>query len=219
MKVTKYGQSCFLIESNNNKILIDPGNLKLTNDIINEWMNPTHIFITHRHADHIHLPSIEKIRNENTKIYSTSEVKKYNPEFEFNIIKENDEIQIDGFSVKAVHAIHGYLPPMKYNDAVIKENIGYLFEIEGKKIYHTSDTISFDNDVECDIIFVPVCGHGVVMDAFTASLFAKETKATMVIPCHYDNPKYPVDINDVKEKMKAQELNYKVLEVSESIEI
>lgn len=219
MKITKYGQSCFLIESNKNKILIDPGNFKLTEDVVVEWMNPTHIFITHRHADHIHLPTIEKIRNEKTKIYSTSEVKKYNPEFEFNIIKENDEIKFENFSVKAVHAIHGYLPPMKNNDAIINENVGYLFEIEGKNIYHTSDTVSFDNEIECDIIFVPVCGHGVVMDPFTASLFAKETKATIVIPCHYDNPKYQVDIEYVKKMFEDQELNYKVLNVKESIEI
>lgn len=219
MKITKYGQSCFLIESNNNKILIDPGNLKLTSDVVEEWMNPTHIFITHRHQDHIHLPSIKKIRNENTKIYSTNEVKKYNPDFEFNIIKENDEIKFGDFSVRAVHAIHGYLPPMKYTDNIIKENVGYLFEIEGKKVYHTSDTISFDNEIKCDIIFVPVCGYGVVMDAFTASLFAKETKAKLVIPCHYDNPKYPIKISDVEEKFKAVELNYKILDACESIEI
>lgn len=35
MKLTKYGQSCILIETKNKRILIDPGYLELDEDIQN----------------------------------------------------------------------------------------------------------------------------------------------------------------------------------------
>lgn len=91
--------------------------------------------------------------------------------------------------------------------------------MEKKRVYLTSDTIGFKNEYECNVIFVPVCNHGLVLGPFEAALFAKETGAELVIPYHYDNPIYPVNLDEVKEEFDKQELNYKILNIKESVEI
>ena len=107
---------------------------------------------------------------------------------------------------------------MKIGAKVI-ENIGYIIDDNETRVYITSDTICFQNEYKCDILCVPVSDYGVVMGAFEASLFAKETNAKLVIPLHADSPKYPVNFDFVKEMFDKNEVEYEILENNESIEI
>lgn len=58
MKITKFNQSCLLVETNNKRLLIDPGNIRYTEDLLDEWKNIDYIFITHRHGDHCNTEAI-----------------------------------------------------------------------------------------------------------------------------------------------------------------
>ena len=50
MQITKYNQSCLLVEINNKRILIDPSNIDYTDVMYNkEWVNIDAILITHKH--------------------------------------------------------------------------------------------------------------------------------------------------------------------------
>lgn len=218
MKITKFPQSCLLIETKGKKILIDPSNLKYKEEYFDIWNHVDIILITHKHSDHCHTEVLEKI-NKNIEIYSSSEVKNAHPTLPIKVVKENDMINVnDTIKIEVVHAEHGYIPPMKLGAKVI-ENIGYIINDSENKIYVTSDTICFQNDYKCDILCVPVSDYGVVMGAFEASLFAKETEAKVVIPLHADSPKYPVNFNFVKEMFEKSEIEYKILENDESIEV
>lgn len=218
MKITKFPQSCLLIETKGKKILIDPSNLKYKEEYFDIWNHVDIILITHKHSDHCHTEVLEKI-NKNIEIYSSSEVKNAHPTLPIKVVKENDMINVNNtIKIEVVHAEHGYIPPMKLGAKVI-ENIGYIINDSENKIYVTSDTICFQNDYKCDILCVPVSDYGVVMGAFEASLFAKETEAKVVIPLHADSPKYPVNFNFVKEMFEKSEIEYKILENDESIEV
>ncbi len=218
MKITKFPQSCLLIETKGKKILIDPGTLKYKEEYFNIWNNVDIILITHKHSDHCNTEILEKV-NENIKIYSNNEVKSTYPTLNINVVKENDVIDIEGkISVEVVHAEHGYIPPMKTGAKVI-ENIGYIIDDKETRIYITSDTICFENEYKCDILCVPVSDYGVVMGAFEAALFAKETNAKLVIPLHSDSPKYPVDFSFVERILNENEVEYEILENEESIEV
>lgn len=221
MKLTKFGQSCFLIETNGKKLLIDPGSLRFNPEFLETyWKNVDYIFITHRHGDHIYKQAVMKMIENGSKLYTTSEVKKYNPELECEIVNEGDTINLEDYKVEVVKAIHGYLPHMKKADAEILENVGYIVVVEGKRIYHTSDTICFNNEYKCDILLLPMMGYGVTMGTFEAPMFARETQATLIIPMHQDNINvYPVDLNEWEEALKKHELNYKMLDVEDSIEL
>lgn len=217
MKITKYPQSCLLVETNGKKILIDPGSLKYKDEYFEIWNKVDIILITHKHSDHCYTEILEKIDN-NIKIYSTNEVKQANKTLDINIIKENDIIELDDIKIEVVHAVHGYQPLLKGTKEV-NENVGYIIDDGENRLYTTSDTICFKNDYKADILCVPVTGYGLTMSAFEAALYAKEVEATLTIPIHMDNDKFPPDYKFIKEMFEKYEVDYEILENEETIEI
>ncbi len=62
MKITKFGHCCLLIETRGKKILTDPGSF--TTDQ-NNVKGIDIVLITHEHADHFHVESVKKIKENN----------------------------------------------------------------------------------------------------------------------------------------------------------
>ncbi len=219
MKITRFAQSCILFETNNKRILIDPGYIKYKESYPdNEWKDIDILLVTHKHADHCHIEAIKKIvQNPKTKFYTTKEVAEAYPEISPNIVKPGDVLDFGDIKIEVVKAVHGYIPLLKGGKEV-NENVGFIIDDGKNRAYQTSDTICFKNEYKCDILFVPVCNHGLVMSPFEASLFTKETGAKLVVPIHYDNPKFPVDLKEVEKHFSVQGLNFKFLELEEVIE-
>ena len=215
MKITKYPQSGFMIETNNKRILIDPGSLKYQDKFLEEWKKADIILVTHKHGDHIKSDVLSEL---SIPIYSTQEVQDTYPEIKFFIVKENDVLEFDDVKVEVVKAIHGYNPRLK-NGGQVSQNVGYIIDDGKKRFYTTSDTICFNNDYKADVVALPVTAYGLTMSSFEAALFAQELGAQLVIPIHMDNEVYPTDINYMKEIFEKFDINYKVLEIGESIEI
>ena len=92
MKITKFPQSCLLIEANNKKILVDPGNLKFKEEYFDVWNSVDVIFVTHKHPDHCNIDVLERL-NKNITIYSTNEVAKTYKNLNIKIINEKDVIE------------------------------------------------------------------------------------------------------------------------------
>ena len=217
MKITKYPQSCLLVETKGKKILIDLSTLKYKEEYFDVWNNVDIILITHKHADHCNTEILEKINN-NIKIYSTKEVQDANKTLKINVIKENDIIELEGIKVEVLHAVHGYQPLLK-GDKEVNENVGYIIDDGENRLYTTSDTICFKNDYKADILCVPVTGYGLTMSAFEAALYSKEVGATLTIPIHMDNSVYPPDFKFIEEMFNKYEVEYEILENEESIEV
>lgn len=217
MKITKYPQSCLLIETKGKKILIDPGALKYKEEYFNVWNSVDIILITHKHPDHCNSSVLEKL-DKNITIYSTKEVQNAYENLQIKVIKENDILNLENnISIEVVHAIHGYQPLLKGNE--INENVGYIIDDGENRLYATSDTICFKNEYKADILAIPVTGHGLTMSAFEAALYAKEVGATLTIPVHMDNPKFPPDFDYIKEMFEKYEAEYELLENDETIEV
>ncbi len=151
-------------------------------------------------------------------VYSTEEVQNTYPEIKFNIVKEKDVLEIDNIKIEVVKAIHGYNPNLK-NGGQVFENVGYIIDDKQHRLYITSDTICFYNDYKADIIALPVTAHSLTMSSYEAALYTKEVEAKLVLPTHMDNEKYPTDINYMKENFAKFNVNYKVLDIEETIEI
>lgn len=217
MKITKYPQSCLLVETKGKKILIDPGILKYKEEYFDVWNNVDIILITHKHPDHCNTEILEKI-SDNIKIYSTQEVQNANRTLNINIIKENNIIELDNIKIEVVHAIHGYQPLLK-GAKEINENVGYIIDDGENRLYTTSDTICFKNDYKADILCIPVTGYGLTMSAFEAALYSKEVGATLTIPIHMDNPAFPPDFKFIEEMFNKYDVEYEILENEECIEV
>ena len=217
MKITKFPQSCLLIETNNKRILIDPGNLKYKDEYFNIWKKADIILITHKHQDHCNNEILEKLNN-NITIYSSNEVQEANRNLNIKLVKENDIINLDNIKIEVVKAIHGYQPLLK-GTGEVHENIGYIIDDGKTRLYTTSDTICFKNDYKADILCEPVTGHGLTMSAFEAALYAKEVGAILTIPVHMDNPIFPPNFEYIKEMFEKYDVEYEILENGESIEV
>lgn len=217
MKITKFPQSCLLIETKGKKILVDPGNLKYKEEYFDIWNNVDIILITHKHPDHCNTEILEKL-NKNIIIYSTKEVAEANKSLKISIIKENDIIELENIKIEVVHAIHGYQPLLK-GAKEIYENVGYIIDDGKNRLYTTSDTICFKNEYKADILCIPVTGHGLTMSAFEVALYAKEVGAVLALPIHMDNPAFPPDYNFIKEMFNKYEVEYEILENDETIDI
>jgi len=212
----------FFDKTKGKRILIDPGDLEFNEKWVDEdWKNINTILVTHKHGDHCNINIINKIiKRDNIKLYTTQEVLDFYP-FLINpeIIKEGDVFNVDNTKVVVVKAVHGYISLFKNTNKGIQENVGYIIDDSNKKLYHTSDSISFENNYKCDILLIPICNHGIVMGSWGAALFAKDINSEIVIPMHYDNPKYPVDFEKAKQDFADMNINYKFLEFGESVEV
>ncbi len=219
MRITRFAQSCVLIETNNKRILVDPGKIMFEESLLNkEWSNIDVLLITHKHHDHFYLEAIEEItKYPNNKFYTSQEVAKECDGVLPKIVRAGDVLDIDDVRIEVVVAVHGYKPGWS-KDKEINENIGFIIDDGNKLLYLTSDTIAFKNNYKCDVIFVPITNHGIVMGSYEAALFAKEVGAELVIPNHYDNQEmYPVSLNSVREEFDKQRINYKILDIRESL--
>jgi len=221
MNIIRYKQSCFLIETNATRILIDPGTIDFDFELLkNEWTNLDAILVTHKHADHVHTEIISQLlENEKTTLYSTQEVKEQYPDLEISIVAVGENFKINDVEVEVTDAVHGFIPKLKEMSIEIKENVGYIIDDGETRFYHTSDCIGFANDYKCNVLAIPVNNHGLCFGAPDAVMFAQATGATTIIPCHYDNPVFPADMDAVTEAFKNADLNLKILDYKEEMEV
>jgi len=220
MKITKYAQSCFLVETKGKRILIDPGYLQWEESLLQkDWVNIDIILVTHKHGDHCHEESVKTIMgNGGCVIYSSKEVAEKYPDLNIKVVRVENVLNFDAIKIEVVKAVHGYMPFLQGGNEIY-DNIGFIIDDSENRFYTTSDSISFKNDYKCDILAVPVCNHGLVMGPFEAALFAKETGAKLVIPCHYDNTKFPMSLDKIRNKFEKAGIKYKILEVGKMIEV
>lgn len=215
MRIRKYPQSCFMIYYENSKILVDPGKIDYKDEYKEDWLNSDLILITHKHGDHCYADLLKEYKG---KIYSSAEVQNAYPELNINIVKSGDKIKYNNVNFETVEAKHGYLPRLK-NGNEIFENIGFIINVENRKLYFTSDTIIFNNDYKCDILCAPVSNHGLVMGAYEVSKYFIELEAKIIIPCHMDNPDFPVNIDELIAQFKKNNITYKILKYEEEYTI
>ncbi len=217
MKLTKFPQSCALLESNSGtKILIDPGSIDFEEKFLNSWNKADAIFVTHKHSDHFNK---EFLGNTSIKIYSTKEVQNCFADIKINDIKVGDKVVIGDMEIEVVKAIHGFLPKMKTGGEVL-ENVGYIVRADGTSIYITSDTICFNNDYKADFLFAPVTGHGIAMSAYETSFYTKMVGAKLLIVCHLDNTKlFPKNLEYLDAQMKEQGIEYVLLDYGQTIDL
>ncbi|MFT4297816.1 MAG: MBL fold metallo-hydrolase [Candidatus Woesearchaeota archaeon] len=217
MKITKYPQSCILVNYKSKNILIDPGAFvyQQTDLKPEDWKNIDIILLTHEHFDHVDIDAIKIIlKNNNPTILTNRPV--------HNLLLDNsiksimmhpgDLKIVDGIHIKGEISEHGPLP----NGKPAPEVIGFLID---DKIYHPGDTVYLVKKPYADVVFVPICGT-VVMDAKQAARFVNDIQCKLAIPIHYSNPKYPTGANEFeRQMMKNTSVKYKVLAEKETIEV
>ena len=140
------------------------------------------IFITHDHYDHYSLEDIEKVKKQNTIIVMPEHLERKDDLKDVVIVMPNKKYQVEGINVETIPSYNINKP---YHP---KENnwVGYILNIEGKRIYIPGDTdITEENmKIQCDILFVPI-GGTYTMNYEEGAKLTNIIKPKVAIPVHY----------------------------------
>ncbi|MFS1512838.1 metal-dependent hydrolase [Chengkuizengella sp. SCS-71B] len=227
MKVTFYGHSCFLVEGNNKRILIDPflkGNSQTSASP--EDFNVDAIILSHGHEDHF--GDCLQIASENQcPIIATYELAMYcqSQGAKVHPMHIGGAFQFEGFKVKLTQAFHG--SSVNHGDHTIYTGMpaGILLTMNDHTFYHAGDTGLFgDMKIigelnEIDVAALPI-GDNFTMGPEDALIAAKWLQTNRVIPIHYNTfPIIEQDVDSFAQNLDEQGIKCHILNSGDNIEI
>jgi L-ascorbate metabolism protein UlaG (beta-lactamase superfamily) len=178
MKVTRYPQSCLLLEKDGHKIVIDPGDFFAAKYSVTDLEGVEAALYTHEHADHYDPSIATALHQKGVPLYcnaSTAEV--IHTKGACTVIENNQKFEVAGFNVEAYDLPHALLP----NGNEGPQNTGYL--IDGV-FFHPGDGKELAG-LSAESMALPITGPDISpLDAFN---FAKQLGVKLAIPIHYDN--------------------------------
>jgi L-ascorbate metabolism protein UlaG (beta-lactamase superfamily) len=190
MDIRFLGQSCFELTEGDTRVLIDPfltGNPKGAAEA--SELEPTHIVLTHGHADH-YGDTVEIAQRTGAPVVAVPELaNEIAGKGVENVVDPNlgGTVEFPGGWVRFVPAWHTAVTA----DGTPHIAAGLVVSLGGKVVYHLGDTALFSDLAlpgrrdDLDIAIVPIGGH-YTMDRHDAVEAVKLVGAPTVIPCHYD---------------------------------
>jgi L-ascorbate metabolism protein UlaG (beta-lactamase superfamily) len=174
MRITKYGHACVEVEVNGVQILIDPGSYSEMPDS----ENLDAILITHEHADHLALPQLKKLIENNTKaqVITHEEVGKLLTKegVSYTEIEDGEEVFVKGVSVRSYGAKHAIM----YEGVPICRNTGFMI---ANRFFYPGDSF-YIPDTTVEILGLPV--NAPWMKLSECIDYAKKVNPKVVIPLH-----------------------------------
>lgn len=207
--------SFFFTDTNGNKIyFVDPFQL---NNRAKEKADI--IFVTHAHSDHFSPSDIEQIIKDDTVIVAPPDIlEKIDIPNERKIsVEPSQDYDIKSFKFSTIPAYNNHAEKLTFHP---KGNnwVGYIFNLNGKKVYHAGDTDFIDEmkdlaSLHLDIVMLPI-GGTYTMDVKEAAKAANAICAKITIPMHYKNL-VGENYKNVEEEFKNLVINSKVLIMEE----
>lgn len=240
------GQSGYLLQWKGKRILIDP---YLSDSLTKKYLatdkphtriselvvkpellrNISIVTSSHNHTDHLDAETLIPVLNNNPGI------KFIIPEANRSFVAERVQCDIRfpvGLNDKKLVTVdeftfHGI--PAKHNEIDRDENgnckyMGYVIEFGNYSIYHSGDTLWFDEMVDflkpfrVDVAILPINGNKPErkvagnLDSKEAAELGKAIHAGCVIPCHYDLFSFnTANVNDFAIEADLLEQPYKIL--------
>ena len=190
MDIRFLGHACFELTEGDTRVLIDPflnGNPKAAAEA--SELEPTHIFLTHGHADHIG-DTVEIAKRSGAQVVAIVELaNEIGEDGVENVADPNigGTVEFDGGWVRLVPAWHTAVSPK----GTAHTPAGLVINLGGKTIYHLGDTGLFSDLAlpgkrdSHDVALMCIGGH-YTMDRHDAVTATELVGAGTVIPCHYD---------------------------------
>lgn len=209
MKITKYPQSCLLLEKNEKRILIDPGNFVAEKYKPKDFLPLDGVLITHRHADHADSSFINELAKAGVTIIANRDTTEFLGEAVSEIIDDGGELELGGFKVRAHELAHCLM----VDGTSGPQNTGYIID---EIFFHPGDGVKTAG-VEVQAAAIPIAGPDV--SPHDSYAFIESLGAQIVIPVHYD---YFVNDPEFFKQTVARfnkEINVAVLKNGESLDV
>jgi len=221
MEIEYHGHSCFELSEGETTLLVDPF-LKPNNPAAvatAEDVNPTHIALSHGHADHM-ADAIPVATRTGAQCVAIVELANWLEAHGADAVTDPNlggTVRFDWGWIKLVPAWHTNTIPGSEEAPFSAEHgtsigvpAGLVIEIGGMTVYHAGDTCLF-GDMKLiaernpiDIALLPIGGH-YTMDRHDAVVAAKFLGADTVIPMHYDTfPPIETDAGAFKSDVESQ---------------
>ena len=220
MDIRWLGHSCFELSDGHARVLIDPF-LKPnspTAPVTADEVEPTHILLSHGHADHV-ADAVAVAKRTGAPCVAIVELAKW---LDARGVAETHDPNLGGVVtfdwgwVKLVQAFHtntipgsGETPFSAETGTVIGMPAGLVVNLNGTTVYHAGDTCLFGDmkliaeRTPLDVAIVPIGGHytmGVDDAAYACGLLGAGT----VLPMHYDTfPAIEADAGEFKRKVES----------------
>ena len=172
------------------------------------------ILISHIHKDHCKIVTIRRLSHRNTIVLTP---KKYSKELDKNeiFVKSGDKFQFENILIEVVHAYNTIEGNSSKKVHKKGECVGYVINIDSKRIYFSGDTDLTPCMKEIrniDIAIIPI-GGTFTMDMNEAAEAMYNMKPKIVIPVHHlkQNP------YDYKQRMEELNIDVIVPKIGEEI--
>ncbi|HEY1024585.1 MAG TPA: metal-dependent hydrolase [Sphingobacteriaceae bacterium] len=224
MNITYYGQSCFMLEADDKKILFDPFITpnELAKDVDVDAIHPDAILVSHGHQDHV-ADLIPIAKRTGALVISSFEIMVWlndNGIPNTHPMNLGGKWQFDFGTVKMVNAVHSNsLPDGSYGGTAA----GFIIQTGGKTIYYAGDT-ALHSDMKLlgemfriDHAFLPV-GDNFTMGVDDAILAAQFVKCSSIIGMHYDTFGFiKIDHGQAQQKFQDAGLDLKLIPIGQSL--
>jgi L-ascorbate metabolism protein UlaG (beta-lactamase superfamily) len=221
MEINYIGHSTVELVDGDIRVLIDPF-LKPNNpaaEVTAEEVNPTHVLMTHAHADHS-ADAVAVGTRTGASFVAQSELANVLQEQGLEDVSDPNlggTVEFDWGWVKLVQALHSSTFPGSADapfsptpGTVTGPAAGLVVNFGGKTLYHLGDTCLFGDlrliaeRTPVDIAFIPIGGH-YTMDRHDAVVAAEFVGAETVIPVHYNTfPPIETDAEAFKSDVESQ---------------
>lgn len=226
MKVTYYGQSCFLLELQGTKILFDPFITpnELAKDIDPDTIEADFILVSHGHSDHTAdlVPIASRTGATVVCSFEIAEWLGNRGVTNTHPMNLGGQWSFDFGKVKMVFAAHSNsLPDGTYGGTAA----GFIIHADNKIIYYSGDTaltqeMKLTGELySLDVAFLPI-GDNFTMGVDDAIIASKFINCTEIIGMHYDTFGYiKIDKKEALAKFEQAGLNLRLPDIGSSIEL
>ena len=221
MEIKFHGQSCFELSEGDVTVLIDPF-LKPNNPVAvhsGEEVEPTHIALSHGHADHV-ADAVGVAKRTGAECVAIVELAHWLEAQGIESVKDPNfggTVSYDWGYVSLVPAWHTNTIPGGGDDPFSPESgiaigpaAGLVIKIDETTVYHAGDTCLFGDmkliaeRSDIDVFLVPIGGH-YTMDRRDAVVACQFVGAKTVIPMHYNTfPALETDAQAFKSDVESQ---------------
>lgn len=206
MKVTKYFQSCLLIEERDVRILIDPSGSE--RERVDDFGQIDVVLYTHEHADHFDPELAGIFLSKGIPVHANaSTAKLINGNVE--LVEDGTEFKVGNVSVRAIELPHCLMP----NGQPGPQNTGYLI---AEKLFHPGDGKELEG-LEVDNVALPITGPDISF--YDAVCFVSQLRAKNAIAIHHHTMGAKTDTYQYFMKIFNLDFNLLTPDIGESLEL